>query len=100
MRFSAQACQECEWWRCRGPSTARRTFDRTSARKLPKSDRRPNIRRKLLRDRRTQNPSAAAFSRLSIGTHDHKDDCQEGSQPQYPRLGQCLKVKIVPAILL
>src|SRR6266850_1191271 len=30
--------------------------------------------------------------------HDGQDDCQEGSEPQNPGLGQCLKVKIVSAI--
>src|SRR5690349_7528196 len=66
MRFSAQACEKCEWWRCTGPSTAKRTFDRTSARKLRKSDRRPNKGKKPLPYRGTRNRSAATCSKLSI----------------------------------
>src|ERR1700675_724203 len=32
--------------------------------------------------------------------HDGQDYCQEGSEPQNSGLGQCLQVKIVPAVFL
>src|SRR5256885_4981448 len=64
---AARLCQGCESWRCRGPSRAKDTFDRTSERKLPKSNKQPGTGKKPLRHRRTRNLFPVTFSRLAIG---------------------------------